>query len=179
MRNSLQDQLVQAGLADAKQAKKAKAAKPPKRRKRRGAAPETVDEGTRLAREAQADKAARDRALNRERQAQAERKARASQIRDLITRNRLPREDAELGFNFVDGGKVRKIHVTDAMRRQLGAGQLGITRMDGRYEVVPADIAGKIRARDARCVVDLPAEEPETPEDDPYAAYKVPDDLMW
>jgi hypothetical protein len=179
MRNSLQDQLVRAGLADPKQVKKTKAPKPPKRKKRRGAEPAPMDESTRLARQAQADKANRDRALNRERQARTESRARISQIRDLIARNRVPREDADSGFNFVDGGKVRKIHVTEAIRAQLGTGQLGITRLDGRYEVVPAEIAEKIRLRDTRCVVDLPADEPETPEDDPYAAYKVPDDLMW
>lgn len=181
MRNALQDQLLEAGLADARQAKKPKAEKAPKRRKRKGGGDRPANEMQRGVERARADAAARDRELNRQRQAQAERKARASQIRDLIAKNRLPRDDAELGFNFVDRGKVRKLHVTDPIRRQLSEGRAAIVRMDERYEVVPRETADRIRTRDPRCLVELPdaAPEQEADENDPYAAYKVPDDLMW
>jgi uncharacterized protein YaiL (DUF2058 family) len=45
--------------------------------------------------------------------------------------------------------------------------------------MIPRDAALRIQERDPRRVVLLntQAEEPEA--DDPYAAYKVPDDLMW
>ena len=155
MGNSLQDQLLKAGLANEKQAKKAKAGQVPKKRGKKGQAP-VLSESTRAAQQAMAEKAERDRALNERRKAEAERKARMAQIRQLIEQNRLPREEGEIGYNFVDGGKVRKLFVTPEIQTKLGKGHLEIVRLDGRYEVVPADVAEKIRARDAACVVARP-----------------------
>ena len=37
----------------------------------------------------------------------------------------------------------------------------------------------KIRLRDASCIVSNAMATPESDGDDPYADYKVPDDLMW
>ena len=178
MGNSLQDQLLKAGLANEKQAKKAKAAQVPKKRGKKGQAP-VLNETTRAAQQAMAEKAERDKALNEKRKAEAERKALAAQVRQLIEHNRLPRDEGEIGYNFVDGGKVRKVFVTADMRARLGNGRLDIVRLDGRYEVVTADIAEKIRARNATFVVAHPTSEPEPAEDDPYKDFKVPDDLMW
>ena len=51
----------------------------------------------------------------------------------------------------------------------------------GGYEVIPREAALKIQERDPRRIVQLNIlTEPKTPEeDDPYAAYQIPDDLMW
>ena len=40
-------------------------------------------------------------------------------------------------------------------------------------------VAEKIMQRDASCIVSDATTRLETEEDDPYADYKVPDDLMW
>ncbi|MBB8395098.1 DUF2058 family protein, partial [Escherichia coli] len=48
------------------------------------------------------------------------------------------------------------------------------------YAIIPASVADKIAQRDASSIVlhsALSAEEQD--EDDPYADFKVPDDLMW
>jgi uncharacterized protein YaiL (DUF2058 family) len=44
---------------------------------------------------------------------------------------------------------------------------------------VPADIAERVRARDPSLVLvwNQPSQTPD--EDDPYADFQVPDDLMW
>ncbi len=178
MINSLQDQLIKAGLADAKQAKKGKPARRPKKKKRDRQGP-ALSESAQAAQRAIAEKAARDRELNRKRAAAAERKAVMGQIRQLIEQHRLPRDKADLGYHFQDGDKIRKLHVTAPIHQQLGQGRAAIVKLQGRYEVVPADVAQKIQERNAACVVLLHA--PDTPKegDDPYADYPVPDDLMW
>jgi len=178
MGNSLQDQLLKAGLATEKQARKAKAGKPPKKRGKKGR-PAEPTESARAAQQAMAEKAARDKTLNQERKSKAERKALMAQIRQLVEHNRLPREDAEIGYNFVSGGKIRKLYVTPEIQAKLTKGQADIIRLDGRYEVVLADIAEKIRARDAACLVPRPAADEPPDEDDPYKDFQVPDDLMW
>ena len=80
--SSLQDQLLKAGMVDEKKAKKIKKDK----RKQARQTPKgqtVVNEARELAKQAQAEKSARDREINRQQQAVAERKAIAAQIRQL------------------------------------------------------------------------------------------------
>ena len=108
-----------------------------------------------------------------------ERKAIQAQIRQLVEMNRLPRDDGEMGYNFQDGTAIRKIFVTEAVHDKLGRGLLAIVRFDDGYEVIPSVVAEKIKLRDESCVVSNAATQLEEGDDDPYADYKVPDDLMW
>ena len=179
MGDSLQEQLIRAGLAKESQARKARPTRQHQKKKKgqRNAQP---SESARAAQKAQAEKAARDRELNEKRKARAERKALVAQVRQLIEENRLERgEEAEIGYYFQDGDKVRKLFVTEAMQRQLGKGQLAIVKLGGRYDLVPPAVADKIRKRDSAFVVERRVSEQESTDDDPYKDYKVPDDLMW
>ncbi|MFA7097728.1 MAG: DUF2058 family protein [Gammaproteobacteria bacterium] len=57
-----------------------------------------------------------------------------------------------------------------------------MAKLNGRYDIVPKDVADKIRQRDAAYVVERQGQgqEPQPPDaNDPYADYQVPDDLMW
>ena len=181
MGNSLQDQLVKAGLADARQARKSTPGKGPKRGKKKGRQGPALSDSAQSARQVMAEKADRDRELNRRRKESQERKAAVAQIRQLIDQNRMARDDAQEGYHFTDGAKVRKLFVTPAIREQLSQGRLDIVKLNGRYDVVPTAVAEKIRLRDAGCVMARPVGESksESSEDDPYADYQVPDDLMW
>lgn len=178
MINSLQDQLIKAGLADAKQAKKGKPVRRPKKKKRDRQSP-ALSESAQAAQKAIAEKAARDRELNRQRETAAGRKAVVGQIRQLIEQHRLPRDKADLGYHFQDGDKIRKLHVTAPIHEQLSQGRLAIVKLRGRYDVVPAEVAEKIRGRDAACVVVLHTHQSPPDAEDAYADYPVPDDLMW
>ena len=63
---------------------------------------------------------------------------------------------------------------------QLSRGVLAIVKADGRYHLVPAGVADKIALRDsASVIVNNVKQAIEGDEDDPYAEFKVPDDLMW
>ena len=176
MGNSLQEQLLKTGLVDAKQAKKANAGKP-RRSKRKG--PAEPDAAAAAAQRANADMVARDRALNAERKAAAERAALVAQVRQLIEQNRESIEGGDEPYHFVDGGKVRTLQVTAALRQQLAKGRLDVVKLDGRYDLVPAAVAEKIGGRDPECVVARPQTDAEPATDDPYADYQVPDDLIW
>jgi len=177
MGNSLQDQLLKAGLADPKQAKRPKGPKKkPKKGAQRG---EQLSETAQAARAAQAAKAERDRQLNRQRKEEAERKALQAQVRQLVEQGRVAREEGELSYHFQHLGRIRSLHLDAALHAQLAAGRLRIVTLGGRYELVPRELAEKIGARDPDCLVPLPEAATEPDPDDPYAAYQVPDDLMW
>lgn len=172
---SLKDQLLKAGLADAKKARKAE------HEKRQQARDPNAETAQKLAAQALAEKVERDRALNRAQQEEKERRAIAAQIRQLIENHRIARGGGEQPYQFTDEKKIKKLYVTTAQQAQLANGQIAIVRLGEGYELVPTVVAEKIRQRDAEAVVMLNTRKPvaETEEDDPYAAYQIPDDLMW
>lgn len=176
---SLRDQLLKAGLVNQKQVKQVnKTEKKQKRLEQKGQV-EVDDTQQRLAKEAMAEKVRRDNELNRQQQEKAEQKARAAQIKQLIEATRLPKLTTEDYFNFVDDKKVKRIAVNALMRSKLSNGALAIVSHGGGYEVIPREAALKIQERDAHRILLLNTHVEETDEDDPYAAYKIPDDLMW
>ncbi len=178
MSSSLRDQLLKAGLVTEKQAKKAEQHKrQPQRPKAERGLP---DEHEIAAQRARAEKAARDQALNRKQQEKAEKAARMAQIRQLIEQNRLPPVETDEQYKFTDGSKIRSVPATPEMRQRLGSGELAIVRCDGRYHVVSAATAARVRERDATAVVELAATTDASPAtDDPYKDYVVPDDITW
>lgn len=172
---SLKDQLLKAGLADAKKARRAE------HEKRQMAKDPNAETAEKLAAKALAEKAERDRELNRQQQEEKEKRAVAAQIRQLIERHRIARQGGDVSYQFTDAKKVKKLYVTPAQQAQLANGQVAIVRLGEGYELVPTVVAEKIRQRDEACVVLLNTRKPVAAgdEDDPYAAYQIPDDLMW
>ena len=180
MGNSLQDQLLKAGLTDEKKVNRARKAKQQKEKAQRHAKVKTEDESKVRARQAQQQQAERDRELNRLKQEEANNKAIAAQIKQLIELNALDLKGAELAYNFTDNKKVARVYVTDAVQGQLSRGLLAIVKLDDRYKVAPAGVAEKISLRDESMVlVRNESSVEELGEDDPYAEFKIPDDLMW
>ena len=181
---SLREQLLKAGLVNEQQVKDAErqvqrkqyqGQKHQPRAQRNGPTPQE----TAAQKQAEA-KAARDQELNRKSQEKAQRKALYAQIRELVSQNRIVRPDVEETYNFIDGGKVRRIRADATLRERIARGEVMLVRCEGRYELVPPAIAEKIRERDARAVVahSQPAPASEVV-DEAYKDFVVPDDLMW
>ncbi len=179
MSHSLRDQLLKAGLVNEKQANKAKQEKRKKAKQQRKNKTAVLSDNQLHAQQALAEKAERDRRLNRERQQASERKAREAQIQQLIETNRLPIKDGEIAYHFEDDKKIKKVYVPEGIREQLAGGRLAIVRSDSQYEVVPVAVAEKIRTRDEQRVIFCNETQPGEDADDSYADYQVPDDLMW
>ncbi|MBK3747656.1 DUF2058 domain-containing protein [Stutzerimonas balearica] len=176
---SLRDQLLKAGLVNEKQAKQATKQQQKQQRLEKKGQVEKDNSQREAALKAQAEKQARDQELNRQQQEKAEQKARAAQVKQLIERSRLPKLTTDDYYNFVDDKKVKRISVNNLMRDKLSGGSLAIVRHGGGYEIIPREAALKIQERDPRRVVLLNTRTEEVDADDPYAAYQVPDDLMW
>ena len=180
MAGSLQDQLLKAGIANKQQAKKATIDK----RKQKKQAPQQA-EAERIERleviEAQRkEKAERDRLLNEARKAEQEQKAIDAQVKQLIERHQVkPSERAETRFQFVDGSTIKSIYVDEAMLPTLARAQLRVARFGSSYTLIPAVVAEKIEARRPEVLIPLSSDQQASDEDDPYAEYVIPDDLMW
>lgn len=185
MSMSLREQLLAAGFGKKQAAEQAeRKAKEQQRRAREQAKEQErrAQEQQRVAQAqaAQAAKAARAQAFQQRRQEEADRKERWAQIRQLIEQHRLPKVESDEYFNFVARGKVRRLAVDAPLRERIIGGEIVIVRCEGRHDIVPRDIAERIRGYDARAVISLQESPSAAPsEDDPYKAFVVPDDLKW
>ncbi|MGN2613911.1 DUF2058 domain-containing protein [Aliivibrio fischeri] len=169
---SLQEQMLKAGLVNQKKAAKAKKASKKSRVQNREA--KAAVEANKLA------QAERDKELSLQQKLEKEQKELAAQIKQLISVNKIDRTHGDIGYNFTDGTLVKKIYVDKAMQDQLVAGRLAIVNFNDDYEIVPAGVADKIALRDESIVVlNNVISEEEKDEDDPYAEFVIPDDLMW
>ena len=183
---SLRDQLLQAGLISKKQAEKAQAAtaKDKPRGQHNHGKPVTAQapnaEALKAAEAARQAKAAKDRELMDKAKEKQALKAKYAEIKQLVEANKLPPVVSDTLYNFTDHkNNIRRIPVTPELRAQIIDGRVGIARCEGRYSLVPAAVADKIRERDPRAVATINREADKVDENDPYKDYKVPDDLIW
>ena len=86
---------------------------------------------------------------------------------------------SDIAYNFTHDNKIKRIYVSAAVQTHLVAGRLMIVCQGDANELVPRVIADKIAERDASLVVQVNKTCTEVDADDPYAAFQIPDDLMW
>ena len=182
MNNPFQEQLLKAGVVSKQQVQKANQEKNKKKKQqpRRSKKAPVVDEAQLKAQKIAEEKAQRDRELNKRKEDQARGKAISAEINQLIIDNMIKRDEkCELAYNFEHQKKVKRIYINKEMQQKIVQGKLGIARIEGRYELVSATIAEKIKQRNEKRIVIFSDEETVTKEDDPYKDFEVPDDLMW
>jgi len=181
MGNSLFEQLKKTGLIDDKKAKQAKHSqhKKKKQKSKKGTSTQ-IDEATLLAQKKHAEKVERDRELNQAKKEDAEHKAIAAQIKQLIETNRVADGGGDVVYNFTDANVVKHLYISEQTHTHLIAGRLAIARLGDAYELVPMAVAEKIKQRDEQCIILCASStKTESVDNDPYADYKIPDDLMW
>jgi len=175
---TLQEQLLKAGLVTTKKmAKVQKTAK--KSRVQAREAREAVEEN----KKAQVE---RDKQLSEQQKQAALSKEYKAQVKQLIEMNRIDISKGNIGFNFTDNNLIKKIEVDKTTQAQLISGRLAIARLvvdnssESEYAIIPAIVADKIAQRDANSIVlNSALIQEDQDEEDPYADFKVPDDLMW
>jgi uncharacterized protein YaiL (DUF2058 family) len=175
--NSLQDQLLKAGLIDKNKANKASKEIRKQTRQQRNKKKAATPTAEQLR---QQEKVAKDRELNLRREESRRQREIAIQVKQLVDFHRHPRSNDEddKPFYFNNKGKVKQMYVSAETHKKITSSKLVIVNCNGVFELVPKEIAEKIRQRNPSLVIDL-TEEQTASEDDPYAEYKVPDDLIW
>lgn len=176
---SLQEQFLKAGLVDKNKVKQANQDKSKQKKVERRTGTQSVDEVRLAALETQRKNAERARELNAQRDAAATQKAIMAQIAQMVQQNRQGKGNGDVAYNFTHDKKIERIYVSAAVQAHLMAGRLVIVRQGANTELVPRVIADKIAERDASLVVRVNKPSIEVDADDPYAAYQIPDDLMW
>ena len=196
MAGSLQDQLLGAGLIKKQKAKNIQTEKKKAAKQSRANNIELVDEAAELAKKAEEAQRLKSQQLNEQRKRDAEQTAVLAQIRQIITLNSIKKapqkmpEDDLMAYNFSDENKIKTLHVSAQNHDLISRGKLAIARLSkGKqvdFHLIPAEAAKKISERNADAIV-LLNDDSASPgsqstgqkDEDPYADYEVPDDLMW
>lgn len=175
-KNALQAQLLKAGLVDSQKAKKL--SKQSAHAKRTGD-DDNINSKKVLA-AAQAKKVEKDQKLNQQKQRALDDKMLNANIVQMIKQHQIPDTQGEVDYQFVDHTKIKKIHVTQKFYEQIVAGHVVIARLEDSYALLPRPLADRINAKlEGFIVVSNDKSKVEVEDDDPYAAYVIPDDLMW
>lgn len=174
---SLQEQLLKAGLVSSKKLDKVqRTAKKSRVQAREARAAVEENKKAQLERDRQLSEQQKQAALSKEYRAQ---------VKQLIEMNKIDIARGTIDFNFTDNNVIKKIALDKATQSQLISGRLAIARLadenkEHQYAIIPASVADKIAQRDANSIVlNSALSQEEQDEDDPYADFKVPDDLMW
>ena len=177
VKNALQAQLLKAGLVDNKKAKKL--TKQAHHEQRIGQSNEAEIKAN--IEKAQQKKLAKDQALNLEKQQQLEEKALKASIIQMIKHHKISNTDGDSVYQFIDESKIKKVYISQQIYNALVSGSLLIAKDQNQYAYLPKALAEKIDQKMKGFILLNNAESNEqtTNEEDPYAAYVIPDDLMW
>ncbi|KII76566.1 DUF2058 domain-containing protein [Vibrio renipiscarius] len=169
---TLQEQMLKAGLVNEKKLNKAKKGSKKSRVQAREVKA-AVEENKRQQQE-------RDKELSTQQNEQRLNNEVRAQIKQLIEMNKIDFKNGDIKYNFTDGTLIKSLYVDNMTRSQLISGILTIARNEESYVIIPSVVANKIAQRDEQVIIEQKQPEADVPvEDDPYADFVVPDDLMW
>ncbi|MBT1449706.1 DUF2058 family protein [Glaciecola sp. XM2] len=184
--SSLQDQLLKAGLADKKQAQKAKKERHKQVKAKQQNKKAVIEDAAKTAAEqARIAKQQKDRELAAQQRELKQQKEIKAQVINLIKVNAQPKNNGDVVLNFTDNNKVKRLYVSERTHKDVTAAKLAIVSyQDNEYELVPLPVADKIQTRMPQAVIYIANTASENraqadADDDWYADYDIPDDLMW
>ncbi|OTG90694.1 hypothetical protein B9T24_16200 [Acinetobacter sp. ANC 4654] len=177
VKNALQAQLLKAGLVDNKKAKKL--SKQAVHEQRTGQSDE-AELKAKIAQDQQ-EKLEKDQALDLEKKRLLQGKELKAAIVQMINQHKIRNIDGEVSYQFIDESKVKKIYLNQQIYNALVSGSLVVAKESDGYAILPKALADRINDKMEGFIIVNNSENNEqtTDEEDPYAAYVIPDDLMW
>lgn len=177
VKNALQAQLLKAGLVDNKKAKKL--SKQAVHEQRTGQSDE-AELKAKIAQDKQ-EKLAKDQALDLEKKRLLQGKELRAAIIQMIHQHKIMQTDGDVSYQFIDESKIKKMYLNQQIYNALVSGSLVIAKDGESYAILPKALAERINDKMTGFIIVNNSEKNEqiTDEEDPYAAYIIPDDLMW
>lgn len=193
MAGSLQDQLLGSGLIKKQKARNIQTAKKKAVKQSRANNTQLVDEAAEFAKKAQDEQRRKSQELNKQYKQEAEQKAILAQIRQIIQLNSIEKypkkmdQDVLQSYNFSSGKKIKSMLVSPQNHELISRGRIAIALLlenqEESFYLIPVEAAHKISERNTDAIVLLndasSKNSNDSVDEDPYADFEVPDDLMW
>ena len=181
---SLQDQLLKAGLTTKQKARQANSDKRKTgKQKRSGVKVDTslqeqVKQELELAKK---DKLAHDIALNNERKQTLAAKEQQQRILQILQHHQVSNVKGEAEYNYTFNSKIKKLFVDAVTHKALVNGHLALCGVNDTTYIVTTETAEKVASLDKAVILvqNTKVADEVIAEDDPYAEFQIPDDMMW
>jgi len=181
---SLQDQLLKAGLTTKQKTRQANADKRKKNKQKRSG----VQHGASLQEQVQEDlvtakidKQTKDNQLNELKKQQLAEKEKHLRIKQILTHHQLKNVSGDSEYNYTFDNKIKKLSLDSITHKALVNGRLALCGLDSITYIVTSETAMKLVELNDKIILvqnDKVIDEVVN-EDDPYADYQIPDDLVW
>jgi uncharacterized protein YaiL (DUF2058 family) len=181
---SLQDQLLKAGLTTKQKTRQANVDKRKKNKQKRSG----VNHGASLQEQVQqdiakakTDKQIKDNELNEVKQQLLADKEQLLRIKQILTHHQIKNVIGDNVYNYTFETTIKKLPLDAVTHKALVNGHLAICGLDEITYLVTRETAEKLSELDENIVLvqnDKTLDE-QIDEDDPYADYQIPDDIMW
>ncbi|WP_354625725.1 DUF2058 domain-containing protein [Psychromonas sp. MME2] len=178
---SLQDQLLKAGLINKQKAKQTQTEKrrQAKQKKKKGAVEVTaIQQAINEQKELQQQQ---DLEKNRQTQAQLDARSAHGKLIQMITQHCEKHYEGDIDYHFTYENKVKRIAINEATQQKLINGSLAICSLNEEFYLINKEAVVKLTAIDPSVLVALheKVDISQVDEDDPYAEFAIPDDLIW
>ena len=99
----------------------------------------------------------------------------------MISHHKIKETDGDVTYQFIDDSKIKKVYINQQIYNALVSGSLVVAKDHDRYAFLPKALAERINEKLTGFILVNNSENTAevTDEEDPYAAYVIPDDLMW
>ncbi|MBL4899214.1 MAG: DUF2058 domain-containing protein [Colwellia sp.] len=181
---SLQDQLLKAGLTTKQKTRQANADKRKKNKQKRSGVQHDASLQEQVQQDlakAKADKQTKDNALNEQKQLQLADKERVLRIKQILTHHQIKNVAGDHEYNYTFKTLIKKLPLDAVTYKALVNGRLALCGLNEVTYLVTRETAEKLSELDKSVVLVQNAQvlDEQVNEDDPYADYQIPDDLMW
>ncbi len=104
-----------------------------------------------------------------------------NRIQQILQHHVIKSTDGELAYNYTFANKVKKLFVNEKTQKALINGRLALCGLNEATFIVTSETAAKIATIDESVILlkNDKIEDDTVAEDDPYAEFQIPDDLMW
>ena len=181
---SLQDQLLKAGLTTKQKTRQANVDKRKKNKQKRSGVQHSASLQEQVQQDlakAKTDKITKDNALNEQKKQQLADKEQMLRIKQILMHHQIKNVAGDNEYNYTFDNIIKKLPLDALTHRALVNGRLALCGLDGITYLVTRETAEKLSELDKHVVLvqnDKILDE-QVDEDDPYADYQIPDDLMW
>lgn len=179
---SLQDQLMKSGLVSKQKAKQTNTEKRRKAKQKKKKGSVEVSELQKTVQQQKQQQKQLDLEKNQQNQQELDKRSAHGKLIQMIAQHCEKDYQGELDYNFTYENKIKRIAVNEKTKNSLTNGLLAICVLNEEFYLINKQAAQKLEEIDASVLValhDKNSQQDIIEDDDPYAQFAVPDDLMW
>ena len=119
--------------------------------------------------------------MNNEKQLALVAKEQQLRILQILKHHQVTNVNGEAEYNYTFNSKIKKLFVDNVAHKALVNGRLALCGIDDTTYIVTAETAEKVSSLDPSVILvqNTKSTEEVIAEDDPYAEFQIPDDMMW